>query len=119
MVPVALRGIHRWVPFHAFVDSGADYSVFHSDVASLIGFTPGSGEKRIVTVGDGDDMIVYLHTVTVRFADFVFKVPIGFSARLGSGFNLIGRETFFEKFQFCFNDKDRMVRVTRLAKKSH
>lgn len=114
VVPVALKGRHRWVPFNAFVDSGADYSVFHSDVAKLMGLTPTVGQKKVVTVGDGDGMVVYLHTAVVRFADFIFKAPIAFSAQLGSGFNLLGREVFFEKFQICFNDRDHVLRVTKL-----
>ncbi len=114
VVPVVLKGLGRWVPFEAFVDSGADYSVFHSDVACLIGLKPRSGKKKVVTVGDGDEMIVYVHTVRVRFCDFIFKASIAFSATLGSGFNLLGRETFFEKFQICFNDRDRILRATKL-----
>jgi hypothetical protein len=114
VAPLALKGVDRWVPFDAFVDSGADYSVFHSDVASLIGLKLYSGEKKIVTVGDGDEMIVYVHRVRVRFADFLFKAPIAFSTSLGSGFNLLGREAFFEKFQICFNDRDCILRVTKL-----
>ena len=39
VAPIALMGVDRWVPFDAFVDSGADYSVFHSDVAVLMGLT--------------------------------------------------------------------------------
>ncbi|MBI3540593.1 MAG: hypothetical protein HY073_00350 [Deltaproteobacteria bacterium] len=114
VAPLALKGVERWIPFDAFVDSGADYSVFHSDVAALIGLKLTSGEKRVVTVGDGDDMVVYVHKVLVRFADSIFKAPIAFSSALGSGFNLLGREAFFEKFQVCFNDKDQVLRTTKL-----
>ena len=113
IVPLSLRGKARWILFDAFVDSGADYSVFHEKVAIMLGLKLLSGEKKIVTVGDGDDMTVYLHPVKVLFADFVFEAKIAFSSGLGSGFNLLGRETFFEKFQVCFNDRNRVVRVTK------
>ena len=116
VAPIALMGVDRWVPFDAFVDPGADYSVFHSDVAVLMGLRLTSGKKKIVTVGDGDDMIVYLQTITVRFAGFVFKAPIAFSSALEAGFNLLGREVFFDKFQVCFNDRDKIVRVTKLPR---
>ncbi len=114
VAPIALKGLGRWIPFDAFVDSGADYSVFHSDIALLIGLRLNSGEKKVVTVGDGDDMTVYVHTVPVRFAHFIFRAPIAFSSALGAGFNLIGRATFFEKFQVCFNDRDKILRTTCL-----
>lgn len=114
VVPISLRSPLKWIPFNAFVDSGADYSVFHSDVATLLGLKLTAGEKKIVTVGDGDDMVIYVHSVKVSFADFIFKAWVAFSARLGAGFNLIGRESFFEKFQVCFNDRDKLLRLTLL-----
>lgn len=115
IVPLHMQGSHRWVFLHAFVDSGADYSVFHEKVAIMLGLKLTSGQKKVVTVGDGDDMIVYVHNVTVRFAHFVFRAPIAFSSALGAGFNLIGRAAFFEKFQVCFNDKDKILRTTHLV----
>lgn len=114
VVPIRLKGTDRWIPLFAFVDSGADYSVFHSDIALLLGFNLTSGKKKMVTVGDGDDMTVFLHTIDVGFADYYFKAKIAFSAGLGAGFNLIGRKTFFEKFQICFNDKNKILRATKL-----
>lgn len=117
IIPVALRARARWVPFNAFVDSGADYSVFHSDVAALLGLNLFAGKKKIVTVGDGDEMVTWLHDIQVRFAGYVFVAAIAFSPGLGAGFNLIGRKTFFEKFQVCFNDRDRFLRATRLTGK--
>ncbi len=115
IVPLTLQGKSRWILFDAFVDSGADYSVFHSKVANMLGLNLLSGEKKEVTVGDGDRMVVYLHDVRVNFANFIFKAPIAFSETLGAGFNLLGRETFFEKFQVCFNDRVKCVRVTKLG----
>lgn len=114
IAPIALKGVHRWVPFYVFVDSGADYSIFHSDVALLLGRKLTSGKKKVVTVGDGDEMTVFLHTVEVCFANYYFKAEMAFSPGLGSGFNLIGRKTFFEKFQICFNDRTKVLRVTKL-----
>ena len=115
IVPLHLRGRSRWILFDAFVDSGADYSVFHEKVALMLGLKMASGLKKVVMVGDGDDMTVYVHPVQVKFADFVFKAPIAFSTDLGSGFNLVGRKGFFDRFQFCFNDRAKTVRATKLV----
>lgn len=114
VAPIALKGMDRWIPFYAFVDSGADYSVFHSDVAILLGRKLTSGKEKIVTVGDGDDMKVFLHTVDVAFAGYFFKAEIAFSSGLGAGFNLIGRKTFFDQFQICFNDRNKILSATKL-----
>ena len=34
---------------------------------------------------------------------------IGFSRRLGIGFNIIGRKDIFERFKICFDEKEKMV----------
>lgn len=114
IVPVRLKGPLNWVLFNAFVDSGADYSVFHSSVAKVLQLPLKRGNREVVTVGDGDTMTIYLHTIPVRLANHLFEATIGFSETLGSGFNLIGRATFFEKFQVCFNDRDQRLRMTKL-----
>lgn len=114
VVPLRLKGIRDWFIFNAFVDSGADYSVFDASVASLIGLAMKSGIEKGLMVGDGDKMTVYVHIVPVRFAGFLFKAPIAFSSELGSGFNLMGRATFFERFRICFNDCQRVVTTSRL-----
>lgn len=114
VVPLHIKGTTRWVQFNTFVDTGADYSVFHSMVATILGLEMKTGEKKVVTVGDGDHMEIYLHTIDVRFANKIFKAKIAFSADFGAGFNLMGRASFFERFRFCFNDKGKVLQVSQL-----
>ncbi|MBC2697670.1 MAG: hypothetical protein HF976_06500 [ANME-2 cluster archaeon] len=40
-----------------------------------------------------------------------FKASIGFSRNLGIGFNILGRESFFDRFVFCFDDKNKVLIV--------
>lgn len=57
------------------------------------------GEKGYLTVGDGSQIIVYLHKIFVRIANEEFKAAIGFSRHLGIGFNIIGRADIFDRFK--------------------
>ncbi|MBI2335934.1 MAG: hypothetical protein HYU97_04145 [Deltaproteobacteria bacterium] len=114
VVPLHLKGETRWVQFNTFVDTGADYSVFHGVVARILGLEIKTGERKIVTVGDGDHMEIYLHTLDVRFANNIFKAKIAFSSDFGAGFNLMGRASFFQRFRFCFNDRNSTLQVTKL-----
>lgn len=104
----------RWVACEAYIDSGATYSIFHIDVAGLLGLTYRKGRKIFVKVGDGGLILVYLHKLPVRFADVKFNAMLGFSESLGVGFNLLGRVDFFDRFRICFNDKERFVEATKL-----
>ena len=56
IVPIELKGNIEWVSYDAYVDSGAGYSIFHSDVADDLEIELESGEKTYITVGDGSQI---------------------------------------------------------------
>lgn len=108
IAPIELKG-REWVSYDAYVDSGAGYSIFHSDVADDLEIKLEHGKKVFVTVGDGSQIIVYLHKLLVRVAGQEFWVTVGFSRHLGIGFNIIGRLDIFSKFRICFDEKEKFV----------
>ena len=113
IVKVEILG-ESWLEFEAFVDTGASFSIFHADVAKLLNIKYWRSKPVFVTVGDGVSIPVYEHRLKVRFSEKEFFATIGFSARLGVGFNLIGREDFFEQFRICFNDREKVLETTPL-----
>lgn len=104
-----------WVAFNPFIDTGASFSIFHSETARLLGINYRKGKLSFLTVGDGRQIPVYEHRLKVKFSGREFQAVIGFSSRLGVGFNLLGREDFFEKFRICFNDRDKVIETTYLG----
>ena len=54
----------EWIEFHAYVDTGAGYSVFHSDHAELLGIQLEAGRKIFFTVGNGSQIPAFIHTVS-------------------------------------------------------
>jgi len=109
---------NRWLYLQAYVDSGASWSVFHLDVAQLLGINLTRAARRYVTLGNGAVLPVYLQHIKVRFAGSEFTAPAGFSDALRMGFNLMGRAGFFTRFSMCFNDRARTLTVTRLSRRS-
>ena len=108
IVPIELKG-REWVSYDAYVDSGAGYSVFHSDAADDLEIKLEDGKKAYITVGDGSQIIVYLHKVPVRIADQELEAILGFSRHLGIGFNIIGRLDLFDGFRICFDESEKIV----------
>ena len=109
MIPIEMKGKEDWVVFDAYVDSGAGYSIFHADVAAILGVDIEDGTESFVVVGDGSKINVYIHNVEVKLADKEFRAVIGFSHRLGIGFNVLGQESFFDIFRICFDRKERIL----------
>ena len=106
---------NRWLYLQAYVDSGASWSVFHVDVAALLGIKLTRAKRRYVALGNGSVLPIYLQRIRVRFAGQEFSAPAGFSDALRMGFNLMGRAGFFDRFSMCFNDRARRLTVTRLS----
>jgi len=108
---------NRWLYLQAYVDSGASWSVFHVDVAQLLGIKLNKAKRRYIALGNGSVIPIYLQHIKVRFAGSEFLAPAGFSDALRVGFNLLGRAGFFNRFTMCFNDRARVLTVTRLSRK--
>jgi len=103
---------NRWLYLQAYVDSGASWTIFHADVAQLLGIRLSRAKRRYLSLGNGNVLPVFLHRVRVRFAGVDFSIPAGFSDSLRVGFNLLGRAGIFDRFVVCFNDKTRLLTAT-------
>jgi hypothetical protein len=68
----------------------------------------------MVVVGDGSYIPVYLFRIPVSIGEIEFTAEIGFSERLGVGFNLLGRRDFFDIFRVCFSDTEGKVTFQKL-----
>lgn len=112
IVPLEIQTKNReWIEFHAYIDSGAGYSVFHSDHAEVLGLKLEDGRKIYFTVGDGAQIPAYVHKVNVKFAGKKFEAQIAFSSSLGVGTNLLGLVSFFYGFSFCFHHFKKYVEI--------
>lgn len=111
IIPIELKG-KEWISYDAYVDSGAAYSVFHSDVLDDLEVKLEDGEMKYITVGDGSQIITYVHKIPVRIAEQEFNAAIGFSRHLGIGFNIIGRLDIFTRFRICFDESEISVEFT-------
>ncbi len=114
VIPVRLFHNHAQTLELAYVDSGAMYSIFAPTVAAELGIDLKTGQRASISSVEGRVMLVFLHPVGIRIGDFQFRAQIGFSDYLGIGFNLLGRFSVFNQLQFCFNDRDGELIVSRL-----
>ena len=113
IVPLEIKGKNgQWLKFHAYVDSGAGYSVFHSDTAKSLRLSYIKGDKIPMTVGNGKQIATYRHRLKVRFANEEFYAQINFAPDLGVGVNLLGQRSFFDRFTFCFKSWKGQLDIT-------
>ena len=109
IIEFAIKGPKIWSGVEAYVDSGAFISIFSFEDAIGVDIVPEKGRKMFVTVGDGGSIPVYLHKLDVKIGNIPFKATIGFSDRLGVGFNLLGRKDIFTHFDITFSDRKKTI----------
>jgi len=97
------------------VDSGAAVSIFSVNEALGLGLDVPAGREIRVTVGDGGSIPVYIHRLPVQVGMVRFEATIGFSPRLGVGFNLLGRQDIFRRFDVTFSDTRQRVMFRPVA----
>jgi hypothetical protein len=105
IIPITILDHRVWV----YVDSGAMFTILKADEADRLGINWQKGQSQMIVVGDGSFIPTYIHDLSIQIADWRITAPIGFSERLGVGFNILGRRGIFDQFQVCFNDHIREV----------
>jgi len=109
VIPVQLLHLGQWHEKWAFVDSGATYSIFNAKEALGMDIDLSSSVQRYIVVGDGGFIPASFVELPIRIGEVDLLVEVGFSEKLGIGFNLIGRKGIFEKFRVCFSDKRKII----------
>jgi hypothetical protein len=111
IIPITIQNHKVWV----YVDSGATFSMINATEASDMGIDWQSGRRQMVVVGDGSYIPTFIHDLSIQLGGSQIIVPMGFSERLGVGFNLLGRAGVFTQFEVCFNDLARKVTFQPLS----
>jgi len=111
IVPIAIQNHKVWV----YVDSGATFSMVNAAEARDMGIDWQSGRRQMIVVGDGSYIPTFIHDLPIQIGTSQITAPIGFSERLGVGFNLLGRTGVFDQFQVCFNDRARRVTFQQIS----
>ena len=114
IIPIQIKGRGGWIKSWAYVDSGATFSIFGRTDAERLGLNIDKSPGAMVTVGDGGQIPVVIYRLPIKVGKIGFQVSIGFSARLGVGFNLIGRKDFFERFDVTFSERKQEIHLTPL-----
>ena len=109
IITVGLKVAGTWCPLEVYVDSGAACTVLHAQIADGIGFEYRLGERTYLQVGDGGFIPVYVHDLELQLGAERFVSKVGFSEKLGVGFNLLGRAGVFDRFRVCFQERERIL----------
>ncbi len=110
IIPVTISWKDKSINTSAIIDSGASISIFSASIGRIIGLDIEAGEKRAFQ-GASAKLVGYIHEVKMAIAGKEIMCKAAFSDELSTSFNLLGRETVFDKFIIAFNEKQREIRI--------
>ncbi len=106
MVPIYIPQVDFSI--EALVDSGANISIFHPDLASRLGLKINKG-KPIDLTGVGGRIKAYLHSMELEIGSERFMTHVAFSEDFKVSLNILGRRGVFEHFRITFNERQKQV----------
>lgn len=106
VVPLVLFSRTLSVQTEAYVDSGAFSSIFRVEILKALQLREEEGKEQMFKVGDGRFIKGYVFRLPVQIGSFKFRARVAFSNELRIGFNLLGRQTIFSRFEeVAFNER--------------
>lgn len=107
IIPVAISYKNKNVDSLALIDSGADFCIFHKDIADLLGVDlsklkrfPFSGINPSPTDPQGSFVEVELSVKEGK----PIKTSVVFSGDISNnGYAILGQQGFFNKYKVCFD----------------
>ena len=102
--------------FLALIDSGADFCIFSSRVASRIGIADITTGKKASAVGAiaGAKSDYYMHRVVIKIAGQPCTMDVAFMPSFTDlGYGILGQKGFFENFVVKFDLKKSEIELKR------
>ena len=109
LIPVYISTVDFSI--EALVDSGANISIFHSDIASRLNLKVRKGASLVLT-GVGGQIKVYIHRLELEIAGRRFIARVAFSEDFRVNLNILGRTDVFEQFRITFDEIRKQLILT-------
>lgn len=118
LIPITIFGPRGSIYLDALVDSGADQSLFHSDIGRAIGLAIETGERKIFGGIEGGQVLTYLHPIDLQIIGIEqkIKVVVGFAETSGIS-AILGQEGFFDNFYIKFERSRHSVEINPVKKR--
>lgn len=89
------------VKYPVLIDSGADFCIFHAEVAEdILGLPVKTGKKVIFYGTGGISQTAYFHTILIELGGYEMDLYCGFSYKMKKlPYGLLGQTGFFDKFK--------------------
>lgn len=114
IIPITIRYLKREITYLALLDSGADFNIFHGDIAKLLGIDL-SKQKNSMSFGgirEGASGKGYFMPIELGINNKFFTTTTVFSNDISSnGYGILGEQGFFNNFKILFNYSAKNIEI--------
>lgn len=112
IIPVTFISNNNFFPYRALIDTGADLSVIHAEIAEILDIDLKTGRRHQFggITGKG---IGYIHTLNLEIGGNIFyKIPVSFSEDIApQGHGILGHEGLFDKIKLIFELGKKQIEI--------
>lgn len=106
VVPVRVKLKDLNFQYEVLIDSGADFCLFHAEVAEYLGINLSKCKKGLVIGVGGKSSEYFLHTISIEIGGWDYDMEVGFLPTIGgrsAPYGIVGQKGFFENFIVKFD----------------
>mgnify|MGYP001562644774 CR=1 FL=1 len=112
VVPIKIINRDKEFGYLALVDSGADFCIFHTEAAEILGIPVNNGKKLRFYGTSGTSQRAYFHTIQIEVAGWPMELYCGFSDDMKSlPYGLLGQTGFFDRFRIEFDYQNKRIEL--------
>ena len=112
VIDIRLLWNHQSTQYRVLIDSGADFCIFHSDVALVLGLPVTRGKKMTFYGTGGSPQVAYFHTIQIEIGGWPMDLYCGFSYDMQSlPYELLGQTGLFDRFKVEFDYHNKRIEL--------
>ncbi len=112
IVPVTLRVNKIEFNYLALIDSGADFNIFHADIAKILKIDISKLKKTVNFSGINGKGVGYFTAVDIGVGDNFINTPVVFSNDISdNGYGILGQQGFFNNYKIEFDYRGRKINL--------
>lgn len=112
VIDILLMFGDKSIEYEALIDSGADFCIFHAEMANILGIGVDQGKRMTFHGTGGTPQTAYFHQIQIKIGGRPMDLYCGFSYDMQSlPYGLLGQTGFFDKFKVEFDYQNKRIEI--------
>lgn len=112
VIDVLLMFGKKSIEYQVLIDSGADFCIFHTEMADILGIPVANGKKITFYGTGGTAQTAYFHNVQIEVEGWPMELYCGFSSDMKSlPYGILGQTGFFDRFKIEFDYRVKRIEL--------